>query len=127
VYNGDIGILEEIVDAKHSEDHVTTLYVNFQDNVVEYKQDGLDRITLAYAISVHKAQGSEYPVVIMPFSYQHSYMLQRKLIYTACTRARKALILLGEKGAFERGIATAERYVRKTTLCERLVSPNEEY
>ncbi|MBR3357680.1 MAG: ATP-dependent RecD-like DNA helicase [Solobacterium sp.] len=122
VYNGDIGILEEIVDAKHSEDHVTTLYVNFQDNVVEYKQDGLDRITLAYAISVHKAQGSEYPVVIMPFSYQHSYMLQRKLIYTACTRARKALIMLGEKGAFERGIATSERYVRKTTLCERLLS-----
>ena len=120
VYNGDIGILEEIVDAKHSEDHVTTLYVNFQDNVVEYKQEGLDRITLAYAVSVHKAQGSEYPVVIMPFSYQHSYMLQRKLIYTACTRARKALIMIGEKGAFERGIATTDRYVRKTTLCERI-------
>lgn len=120
VYNGDIGILEEIVDAKHSEDRTTTLYVNFQDNIVEYKQEGLDRITLAYAISVHKSQGSEYPVVIMPFSWQHAYMLQKKLIYTAVTRARRALILLGEQSAFEKGIATAERYVRKTTLCSRI-------
>jgi exodeoxyribonuclease V alpha subunit len=120
VYNGDIGILEEIVDAKHSEDRTTTLYVNFQDNIVEYKQESLDRITLAYAISVHKSQGSEYPVVIMPFSWQHAYMLQKKLIYTAVTRARRALILLGERSAFEKGIATAERYVRKTTLCSRI-------
>ena len=120
VYNGDIGILEEIVDARHSEDRQTVLVVSFQGNYVEYRQEALDRITLAYAVSVHKAQGSEYPVVIMPFSFQHAFMLQRKLIYTAVTRARKSLILIGERGAFEQGIRTAERRVRRTTLKERI-------
>ena len=120
VYNGDIGILEEVEDARHSEDRQPTLYVSFQGNVVEYKPDTMDQITLAYAITVHKAQGSEYPVIIMPFSRQHRYMLQRKLIYTALTRARRELILIGERDAFEQGVRIKEYYTRQTTLCERL-------
>lgn len=120
VYNGDIGVLVEVIHADESESHKTTLIVDFQDNYVEYNPDNWQNIALAYCISVHKSQGSEYPIVIIPFSYQHTYMLQRKLIYTAVSRASKALILLGERGAFEKGIEAKERHPRLTTLKERL-------
>ena len=120
VYNGDIGRLEEIVDAKESEDHKTTLVVNFQGNFVEYNQDKWMNITLAYCISVHKSQGSEYPIVIMPFTRAHTRMLQRKLVYTAVTRARKALVLLGDQNAFRHGIETIDLHPRETTLVSRL-------
>lgn len=120
VYNGDIGFLEEIIDAKHSETHKTTLVVRFGEIYVEYNPDNWNNITLAYCISVHKSQGSEYPIVIMPFTYQQSYMLQRKLIYTAITRASKALVLLGEKGAMLKGVEILEQHPRQTTLKKRL-------
>lgn len=120
VYNGDIGILVEVIDANESESHKTTLIVDFQDNYVEYNPDNWQNIALAYCISVHKSQGSEYPIIIMPFSYQHMYMLQRKLIYTAVSRASKALIMIGERGAFLKGIEVKERHPRLTTLKERL-------
>lgn len=120
VFNGDIGILEAIEDAKEREDHKTTIIVNFQDNYVEYNQENWNNITLAYCISVHKAQGSEYPIVIMPFSRAHTIMLQKKLIYTAVTRARKSLVLLGDKEAFARGVHADEKHIRATTLVERL-------
>ena len=120
VYNGDIGILEEIVDAKDSEDHKRKLVVNFQDVYVEYDAESLNNITLAYCISVHKAQGSEYPIVIMPISRQHSIMLKKNLLYTGITRSRKSLILLGDKDAFIKGVMTPEYHPRATTLCEAL-------
>lgn len=120
VFNGDIGILLEIEDAKDRDDHKTTIIVNFQDNFVEYNQDNWNNITLAYCISVHKAQGSEYPIVIMPFSRSHTIMLQKKLIYTAITRARKSLVMLGDREAFEKGVETSERHIRATTLVQRL-------
>lgn len=120
VFNGDIGILEAIEDAKERDDHKTTIIVNFQENYVEYNQDNWNNITLAYCISVHKAQGSEYPIVIMPFSRAHTIMLQKKLIYTAITRARRSLVLLGNKEAFERGVEAEERHIRATTLVKRL-------
>ena len=75
---------------------------------------------MAYCISVHKAQGSEYPIVIMPFSRAHTIMLQKKLIYTAVTRARRSLVLLGNKEAFEKGVEAVERHTRATTLVKRL-------
>ena len=120
VFNGDIGILEAIEDAKERDDHKTTIIVNFQENYVEYNQDNWNNITLAYCISVHKAQGSEYPIVIMPFSRAHTIMLQKKLIYTAVTRARRSLVLLGNKEAFEKGVEAVERHTRATTLVKRL-------
>lgn len=120
VYNGDIGNIAEIVDASHSEDHKTTIFVSYQDNIVEYKPENFDKITHAYCISVHKSQGGEYPVVIMPFVKRHSIMLQKRLIYTACTRAKKKLILLGNKSVFEFGIQSQERHVRNTTLAAKL-------
>lgn len=120
VYNGDIGVLEEIIPAKETEDHKITVVVNFQGILVEYKPDNFINITLAYCTSVHKSQGNEYPIVIMPFTSQHTIMLQRKLIYTAVTRARRALVLLGDPDAFTRGIGTLERHRRETTLVKML-------
>ncbi|MBR2670322.1 MAG: ATP-binding domain-containing protein, partial [Solobacterium sp.] len=120
VYNGDIGVLEEIIDARFTETHQTTLIVNFDGIYVEYAGENLSNITLAYCISVHKSQGSEYPIVILPIIPQHTIMLQRKLIYTGVTRARQSLILVGDKRAFLRGIAQIERHYRQTTLCRRI-------
>lgn len=120
VYNGDIGRLIEIIPSKESEDHKTTLVVDFQDKHIEYNQDSWLNITLAYCISIHKSQGSEYPIVIMPFSRAHIHMLQRKLIYTAVTRARRSLVLLGDLNAFERGIETIDIHPRETTLVSRI-------
>ena len=68
----------------------------------------------------HKSQGSEYPIVIMPITRRHAGMLQRKLIYTGVTRARKALIILGELEAFKRGIQVLELHPRETTLTQKL-------
>ncbi|MDD6230546.1 MAG: ATP-dependent RecD-like DNA helicase [Lactimicrobium massiliense] len=120
VYNGDIGILTDILDAKQVESHRTTVVVSFGDHEVEYSEESLDHITLAYCISVHKAQGSEYPIVILPISRQHQFMLQRKLIYTAVTRARRSLVILGDEDAFMKGAATLEYDPRKTGLAQRL-------
>ena len=120
VYNGDIGQLVEIIDARHSESRKTTLICDFQGIFVEYTQDNWNNITLAYCISVHKSQGSEYPIVIFPVTYQMGYMLQRRLIYTAVTRARKAIIVLGELGAFRKGCEILDRAPRETTLKDRI-------
>ena len=121
VYNGDIGILEEIYDASETDNHQPGIVVRFDDIWVEYSGETLSNITLAYCISVHKSQGSEYPIVIMPVTWQFSIMLQRKLIYTGVTRARQSLVLLGEKSAFMKGVETLETYERRTRLSERLV------
>ena len=120
VYNGDIGTLAEIIEARYSESHKTTLICDFDGTYVEYTQDNWNNITLAYCISVHKSQGSEYPIVVMPMTYQMSIMLQRKLIYTGVTRASKAIIILGELGAFRKGCEILERSPRETTLKDRL-------
>lgn len=125
VYNGDIGTLVEIVDADESETGKTTFYVQFEDNFVEYTIENIDNITLAYCISIHKSQGSEYPIIIMPITSSHSYMLQRKLLYTGVTRARQSLVLLGEKDSFMKGISTGDRHIRLSSIQERLKNRND--
>ena len=120
VYNGDIGVLEEVLTASETSDHRPTLTVNFQDNMVGYTPENFDVITHAYCISVHKSQGGEYPIVIVPIVNDHAFMLYRKLIYTACSRAKKALWIVGQMDAFQKGISVKERHVRRTTLTERL-------
>ncbi len=122
VYNGDIGTLVDIYDASETENHQAVIVVQFDEIFVEYSGDTLSNITLAYCISVHKSQGSEYPIVIMPISWQFAIMLQRKLLYTGVTRARQSLVLLGEKSAFLKGIETLERYERRTCLTQRLIN-----
>jgi exodeoxyribonuclease V alpha subunit len=90
VFNGDLGLIKTI-------DHVDLeITVDFDDKIVTYDFNELDEIDLAYATSIHKSQGSEYPVVIMPLSMQHYMLLQRNLIYTGVTRGKKLVIMIGE-------------------------------
>ena len=126
VYNGDIGILEEILEASETADKTPVLVVNFDENYVEYTPETIPNITLAYCISVHKAQGSEYPAVIMPMSGQQAILLQRKLIYTGVTRARRRLVLIGEQNAFEKGVEVSERHVRKTGLKDKIIATHRQ-
>lgn len=121
VYNGDVGILEEIILAKDSEDKRNTIVVNFDGNLVIYSPDTFTNITHAYCISIHKSQGSEYPIVIMPLVREYYYMLSKKLLYTGITRARKSLILLGDKNMLYDGINRVDKD-RETTLCERILA-----
>ena len=96
--------------------------VRFEDRIVVYEPASLDELTLAYACSVHKSQGSEYPCVVMPLHTQHYVMLQRNLLYTAVTRGKRLVVLLGERralGAAVRNRSTERRY---TLLAERLAA-----
>lgn len=120
VYNGDIGFLVEIIRAEEDEAGKNRLIVDFDGILVEYTAENLLNISHAYCISVHKSQGSEYPIVIMPVVRDYGIMLQRRLIYTGVTRAKKSLVLLGEQQALLQGIASADHHLRKTTLCRRI-------
>lgn len=89
-------------------------------NIIEYTIEELEDLSLAYAISVHKAQGGEFDIVIMPISSKHFIMLKRKLIYTAITRAKKILILIGDVQMMQQGIRKIENN-RKTILKNKLI------
>jgi exodeoxyribonuclease V alpha subunit len=110
VYNGDIGLIQSI-DMDNQK-----LEINFNDKIVSYEFIELDDITLAYAITVHKSQGSEYPCVIMPITTAHYIMLQRNLLYTAVTRASKLMILVGSKQALTMAIGNKKAKKRNTSL-----------
>ena len=114
VFNGDLGYVES-VDMKER-----TLLVNFEDRLVEYEASELDELTLAYATTIHKSQGSEYPIVVMPVLMTHYVMLQRNLIYTGITRAKKICVLIGTKKALSFAIRNMSVLKRNTKLKERL-------
>ncbi len=114
VFNGDIG---RIIAIHHDEKNVL---VRFDDRTVTYPFTDLDELTLAYAITVHKSQGSEYPVVIIPMVTQHFILLQRNLLYTALTRARKLAIIVGTEEAVSIAIKNNRALSRYTRLSERL-------
>ncbi len=120
VYNGDIGILEEIYTASETETHQPLIVVRYEDFFVEYGPETFGNITLAYCISIHKSQGNEYPFVILPISHRFGIMLQKKLLYTGVTRAKKRLLLLGEESAFQTGLHRKEICPRLTTLQQRM-------
>lgn len=101
VFNGDIGRIVH-VDLEEQE-----VVVQYEDRRVSYDYADLDELALAYAISVHKFQGSEYPVVVLPLLRQHYVMLQRNLIYTAITRAKKLLVIVGDKRALVMAVKNA--------------------
>jgi exodeoxyribonuclease V alpha subunit len=110
VFNGDIGFVEH-VDAQARE-----AVVAYEGRRVSYLADELDQIVLAYATTIHKSQGSEYPAVIIPIHTQHWIMLQRNLIYTALTRGRQLVCMVGTRRALRRAIGNAERARRFTAL-----------
>ena len=112
VFNGDIGYIREL-----EQDHVT---VQFAEQKVDYERAELIELTLAYAMSVHKSQGSEYPVILLPLVPGHHIMLQRNLLYTAVTRAKNLVILLGSKQALTTAVMNDRTKKRYTLLAERL-------
>ncbi len=114
VFNGDLGWIQGF-DSEESE-----MEVDFEGRKVKYDLDEIDELTLAYAISVHKSQGSEYPAVIMPVVTQHYMLLQRNLIYTGLTRARQLAIIIGSKKAMGIGIRNIGAGRRFTHLRYRL-------
>jgi exodeoxyribonuclease V alpha subunit len=105
VFNGDIGAIE-MIDPVEQE-----LSIRFDDRLVTYDFGELDEVSLAYAVTIHKSQGSEFPAVVMPVAMQHYMLLQRNLIYTGITRAKQLLVVVGQKKAM--GLAVRNDQSRK--------------
>lgn len=112
IYNGDIGYIKSIdINSKKE-----PIIVEYDNNEVSYKRENFNQITHAYAISIHKSQGSEFMHVIMPITKGYSRMLYNKLLYTGVSRAKKSLVLLGDKEAFIKCVNNSYSLVRKTNL-----------
>ena len=120
VFNGDVGF---VVDAYPDE---RKLVVAFDGRPVEYAAGDLDELTLAYATTIHKSQGSEYPAVIVLLHNQHYLLLQRNLLYTAITRGKRLVLVIGSRWAVEKAIETNTVRSRRTSLGERLAAGREE-
>ena len=115
VFNGDIGEVTGI----DKEDH--TLEITYDGGKkVTYEEYEMDEVVLAYATTIHKSQGSEFPVIVVPVSMGHFVMLQKNLIYTAVTRAKKLCILVGTKGAIQYAINNIKPLERNTKLKDRI-------
>ena len=113
VFNGDVGFVADAYPAERK------LVVTFDGRPVEYSSGDLDELALAYATTVHKSQGSEYPAVIVLLHNQHYMMLQRNLLYTAITRGRRLVLVIGSRWAAEKAIETNTVRGRRTSLAER--------
>ncbi len=113
VFNGDVGTIERV------DGQGRRIGVRFHDRIVVYEAAALDELTLAYACSVHKSQGSEYPCVVMPLHSQHHVMLQRNLLYTAVTRGQRLVVLVGDRGALAAAVRNRRTQRRYTLLAER--------
>lgn len=116
VFNGDIGYIEEIKTGSKKE-----VYINFDGNIVKYTPANFQNFKHAYAISIHKSQGSEFDYVIIPVVSSYGKMLYRKLIYTAVTRVKKQLYLTGEINALEKAVKNNDTNIRRTTLKQYLI------
>jgi len=117
-YNGDVGRVTHVDPAEQT---LVVVFPSASGAVeVEYGAADMDEIVLAYAVSVHKAQGSEFPAVVMPLVTRHYMLLQRNLLYTAITRARQLCVLVGSPRALAVATTTERRQRRNTRLAERL-------
>ena len=114
--NGDIGYVHSFL---YQDGEITGMSVSFDFGIIDYTLIELEDLKLAYAISIHKAQGSEFDIVIMPLTTYYQFMFKRKLIYTGLTRAKKLLILIGDINAYRRGITRIEQN-RQTILREKI-------
>jgi exodeoxyribonuclease V alpha subunit len=114
VFNGDIGRIEA-VDPENG-----IIRVDFDGRTVEYEFGELDEVSLAYATSIHKSQGSEYPAVVIPLAMQHYMLLERNLIYTAVTRGKKLVTIIGQQKALAMAVKNRNSRRRMTKLAERI-------
>lgn len=124
VFNGDLGVITDLVAAKFTDSKQDEIIMDFDGQELTYPRAEWYKITLAYAMSIHKSQGSEFSTVIVPMVSSYSRMLERNLLYTAVTRAKQSLILLGESRAFAQAVAK-EGSNRKTYLVERLTDETQ--
>lgn len=116
VFNGDVGRITALADGEQA------IEVTYDGRRVPYASDELDEIVTAYAVSVHKSQGSEFPAVVLPVLTQHYVLLQRNLIYTAITRGRKLVVLVGTRKALAMAVTRDDQRVRHTGLRRRLIA-----
>lgn len=119
IFNGDIGVIQGIFWAKENELNKDVLVVDFDGNEITFTKQDMMELTHAYCTSIHKAQGSEFPIVIMPVVKQYYRMLQRPIIYTGLTRAKQSLVFLGDSQAFDIGMQTYGQ-VRMTRMAQLL-------
>jgi exodeoxyribonuclease V alpha subunit len=114
VFNGDIGVVQSI-DIEES-----LVKIQFDDRVLDYEFNDLDEIALAYATSIHKSQGSEYPAVVIPMAMQHYMMLERNLLYTGVTRGKKLVVVIAQNKALAMAVKNQQSQKRITNLIARL-------
>ena len=117
IYNGDIGLIETIRTNTKKEIHI-----DFDNNIVKYTPANYNNFRLAYSISIHKSQGSEFDIVIIPIVKSYNKMLYQKLIYTAITRAKKKLYLIGDIKALEIAAKNDSCDIRRTTIKDYLIN-----
>ncbi|MBM7645861.1 exodeoxyribonuclease V alpha subunit [Scopulibacillus daqui] len=120
VFNGDIGEIVAVIFAKETADHEDMVVVSFEGTEVTYLKRDLNQITLAYCCSIHKSQGSEFPIVVLPIVKGYHRMLRRNLIYTAITRSKSFLIMCGDKKAFNEAVQRSDVDLRHSKLSEKL-------
>ena len=115
IYNGDIGIIDKIVTGSKKE-----IYIDYDGNIVKYVPSNFNNFRLAYAISIHKSQGSEFDYVVLPIIRSYNRMLYKKLVYTAVTRSKKNLYIIGSKSSLDLAIKNNTEGLRRTTIEELL-------
>ena len=120
VFNGDIGVIKYIKYGSTSKSKKDELYIDFDGNLVKYTPKDFSKIKHGFIISIHKSQGSEFEMVIMPMSHSYKRMLYKKLVYTGVTRAKKKLILIGEPEAFVYSVQKNQEYNRNSKLTEKI-------
>ncbi|MCR8928496.1 ATP-dependent RecD-like DNA helicase [Priestia megaterium] len=116
VFNGDMGEIVSVFFAKENTEKQDMLVISYEGNEVTYTKQDFNQITHAYCCSIHKSQGSEFPIVVLPIVKSYYRMLRRNLLYTAVTRSKQFLILCGEDEAFQLGVSRNEDSIRQTNL-----------
>jgi len=122
IYNGDIGVIKNIIYSGTSKSGKNEIHIDFDGNLVKFTPKDFAKFKHGYIISIHKSQGSEFEMVVMPICNSYKRMLYRKLVYTGITRAKKKLILLGEPTAFKYSVINNNEYIRKTSLLEKITN-----
>ena len=120
VFNGDIGIITSIKSGIQTKSGNLEVVIDFDGNLVNYQVKDLGNIKHGYIISIHKSQGSEFDLVVIPITHEYRRMLYRKLIYTGVTRAKKKLIIIGEPQAFIDSVHSNYEQVRKSDMALKL-------